>query len=66
MRSEANPGCLDAIREELREFSRRFTVDVDYTLACGTVLRKTARCEAGWELVWRTNAAWLPAASPSG
>jgi len=45
-------------------------VDVDYMLACTIVLRKTANPEAGWELAWKTNAAWLqfyaPAASPSG
>ena len=45
-------------------------MDVDYMLACGIVLRKTADPEAGWELAWKTNAAWLqfyaPAASPSG
>ena len=45
-------------------------MDVDYMLAGGIVLRKTAGGEAGWELVWRTNAAWLEfyasAASPSG
>lgn len=45
-------------------------MNVDYMLACGTFLRKTSGGEAGWELVWRTNPAWLqfygPAASPSG
>ena len=45
-------------------------MDVDYMLACTIVLRKTANPEAGWELAWKTNAAWLqfyaPAASPSG
>lgn len=45
-------------------------MDVDYMLAWGIVLRKTADPEAGREFVWKTNAAWLqfyaPAVSPSG
>jgi hypothetical protein len=33
-------------------------VDFDYMLACSIVLRKTVDPEAGWELPWKTNAAW--------
>ena len=71
MRPEADPGCLNASREGLREvFEGGFTMNADYMLACSIVLRKTADPEAGWELPWKTNAAWpqfyAPAASPSG
>ena len=71
MRSETDPGCLNASREKLRgvlEGDSPWTVD--YMLAGGIVLRKTIDLEAGWELVWKTNPAcsqsYAPAASPSG
>jgi hypothetical protein len=38
------------IREQLKSL-RRFTMEVDYMLACGILWRTTADPEAGWELV---------------
>src|SRR5665811_2569684 len=52
VRPEADPGCLNASREGLREvFEGGFTMNADYMLACGVVWRKTADPEAGWDLV---------------